>query len=136
MSEQTANRKDAEQDTSERAERLLRLGLAPSLWFAHFLACYITVSLYCQKWAPDDASLGTARLLCLIYTVVALLGIAWRARDSWTRHRFGRASIPHDFDTAADRHRFLGFAEFLLSVLSFVATLYVALPFGFLATCR
>jgi hypothetical protein len=69
------------------------------------------------------------------YTVLALSGIGsigWRA---WRRHRYGSASRPHDDDTPADRHRFLGFAAVLLSGLSAVAVLYAALAAVCIGSC-
>jgi hypothetical protein len=45
-------------------------------------------------------------------------------------------TTPHDADTIQDRRRFLAYATLLLSGLSFVATLFVALPAVFFASCR
>lgn len=121
---------------SERRENLLKLAVGPGIWVSHLLASYVTVALYCAKVAPKDGPLSSSRWLVLAYTVAALVGIAWIARDAYRRHRFGTGAVPHDFDTPQDRHRFLGFAGFLLAIISFVGVLYVALPFAFVSTCR
>lgn len=120
----------------EHEESLLRLALCPAIWAAHFLACYLTVALWCEKVAPPGHELGLARWLCVGYTVVSLIALGACARNAHLRHRFLGGRIPHDFDSPVDRHRFLGFAEFLLALLSFVAVSYVALPFGVFSTCR
>jgi hypothetical protein len=44
--------------------------------------------------------------------------------------------LPHDHDTPADRHRFLGFATFLLGLLSALATIFTALVAIFFQDCR
>jgi hypothetical protein len=49
---------------------------------------------------------------------------------------FATAEPPHDESTREDRHRFLGFATMILCGLSFVATVYVALPTLLISTCR
>lgn len=120
----------------EQEESLFRLALCPSIWAVHFLACYITVALWCEKMVPPGGELGMARWLCVGYSAAALIAIAAAAKGAHRRHRFLGGRIPHDFDSPVDRHRFLGFAEFLLALLSFVAVTYVALPFGVFSTCR
>lgn len=52
------------------------------------------------------------------------------------RHRAGDATAPHDFDSRADRHRFLGFTLALLSGVAIVGVLFAAMPALFLETCR
>lgn len=120
----------------EQKESLLRLALSPAIWLVHFLACYLTVALWCEKVVSPGGELGAARFLCVGYTAVALIAIGVCAKSAHRRHRFLGGRIPHDFDSPVDRHRFLGFAEFLLALLSFVAVSYVALPFGVFSTCR
>ena len=71
-----------------------------------------------------------------VYTVLALVGIGVVGWIGWRRHGYGTGAVPHDFDTQADRHRFLGFATVLLSGLSAVAVLYVAAVAMFFRTCR
>ncbi|HEY1107104.1 MAG TPA: hypothetical protein VGE76_00685, partial [Opitutaceae bacterium] len=87
-------------------------------------------------FAPTDGSLQPVRWLIAGYTIVALVGIAITARGGLRRHRRGTESIPHDYDTAGDRHGFLGYATVLLSGLSAVAVLFAALVIVFFKDCR
>lgn len=120
----------------ERHESLWRLALSPSIWALHFLLSYITAAVWCAKFAPADGSLQPVRWLIAGYTVAALIGIALTARGGLRRHRRGTESIPHDYDTAGDRHGFLGYATVLLSGLSAVAVLFAALVIVFFKDCR
>lgn len=120
----------------EKNESLWILTVSPTLWAAHFLLSYLTAAVWCAKVAGRDGSLGTVRVAIAVYTVLALLGIGITGWIGYRRHSFGEGETPHDYDTPEDRHRFLGFATLLLSALSAVATLYVALAAVFLGTCR
>lgn len=120
----------------EKNESLWILTVSPTLWAAHFLLSYLTAAVWCAKVVGRDGSLSTVRVAIAVYTVLALLGIGLNGWLGYRRHSFGDASTPHDFDSPADRHRFLGFATLLLSALSAVATLYVALAAVFIETCR
>ena len=120
----------------EENESLWILTVSPVMWAAHFLLSYLTAAIWCAKLAGPDASLGGVRVAIAVYTVLALLGIGITGRIAFRRHRFGSATVPHDFDTPADRHRFLGFATLLLSALSAVAILYVALAAVFIGSCH
>jgi hypothetical protein len=123
-------------DLVEKNESLWILAVPPVIWAVHFLLCYITAAIGCAKLAGPDGSLGGVRIAIAVYTVVALLGIGSIGWLAFRRHQFGSATAPHDFDTQEDRHRFLGFATLLLSVLSAVATLYVALAAIFIGSCH
>lgn len=120
----------------ERNESLWRLTISPVIWSVHFLVSYVTVAVWCAKVAGRYGLLSDARVLVAVYTVIALAGIAVTGWDAYRRHRIGGTTVPHDFDTAEDRHRFLGFASLLLSLLSGVATIYVALAAVFIQTCH
>jgi hypothetical protein len=76
------------------------------------------------------------RVMIAIYTAVALIGIGLNGWAGWRRHTFGSSTLPHDYDSPEDRHRFLGFATFLLAVLSAIATIFVASVTLFFADCR
>ncbi|QOR37642.1 hypothetical protein HNO52_03240 [Billgrantia diversa] len=117
-------------------ESLWPLAMGPLLWTVHFVLSYATAAVWCAKVGGESGSLGGVRLAIGIYTVLTLSGIAIVIWRGLRKHRFGTATVPHDFDTPADRHRFLGFATVLLGGLSFVATLYVALPAVFIESCR
>lgn len=116
----------------ETRESLLMLAVSPTIWAVHFLLSYITAAVWCAKMA---APLGPVRIAIAVFTVVALAGIGIAAWRGARHHQYGGSTLPHDFDTAADRHRFLGFATLLLSGLSAVATIFVALTALFFDTC-
>ena len=71
-----------------------------------------------------------------VYTVLALMGIGVTGFIGYRRNRFHHSTMPHDRDTPEDRHGFLGFATLLLSGLSFIATLFVALAAYFIKECH
>lgn len=121
---------------AEHNESLWVLTVAPAIWALHFLMCYITAAIWCAKLAGRSAPLGDARLLIWTYTVFALAGIAGIGWRGLRQHRFGHAELPHDFDSAEDRHRFIGFATLLLAGLSAVSTVFVALAAVFIGDCR
>lgn len=120
----------------EKRESLWMLTISPLIWSLHFLLSYATAAVWCEKVAGRDGSLWDVRVAIAIYTLVALIGIGITGWIGFRRHSYGDAGTPHDFDTPEDRHRFLGFATLLLSALSAVATLYVALAAVFIETCR
>ena len=120
----------------EEKESLWRLIVSPTIWAVHFMACYVTAAIWCAKYAPRFGSLEPVRWAIAIYTVAALIGIAWNGFGGLRRHRFGSESLPHDFDTPGDRHRFLGFATTLLAALSAVAVVFAAMVVVFFEDCR
>jgi hypothetical protein len=120
----------------EEHESLWLLILSPVLWAAHFLLCYSTAAIWCAKLAGPDGSLGGVRVAIAIYTVLALSGIVVIGWQAFHRHTFGSTTAAHDFDSPEGRHGFLGFATFLLSALSAVATLYAALTAVFIRSCQ
>jgi len=123
-------------ETHESRQSLWRLALPPLLWTAHFLLTYLTVAIWCAKVAGRDGPLGVTRAAIAVYTVAALAGIAIVGWRGWQRHAFDGSETQHDFDTPADRHRFLGFATTLLAGLSAVATIFTALAAVFFRDCR
>jgi hypothetical protein len=122
-------------DISEKNQSLWLLTVAPALWGLHLLLCYLTAAIWCGVLVGRDGSLSSVRFAIAIYTVLALIGIGITGLIGYRRHTYGNASPPHDFDSPQDRHRFLGLATLLLSALSAVATLYVALPALFIRSC-
>jgi hypothetical protein len=120
----------------EKHERLWLLAVSPTIWAAHFLLCYITAAIWCAKFATRFGSITPVRWAILGYTVAALVAISLNARSGLRRHRRGSESVPHDFDTAGDRHGFLGYATVLLSALSAVAVVFAALVVIFFNDCR
>lgn len=120
----------------EHKESLWFVIVSPIIWAVHFMACYITAAIWCEKYAPRYGTLAPARWALTLYTVVALAGIAVNGWKGWRRHQLPGGEVPHDEDTPEDRHRFLGFATFLLAGISAVATLYAALVIVFVEDCR
>ena len=120
----------------EDRESLWLLASGPTVWALHFLLCYGTVAVWCAKVAEADGPLGLARAAVAVYTVLALGAIAAIGVHGYRRHSYGDASVPHDYGTAADRHRLLGFATSLLAGLSFIATVFVGAAAAFIETCR
>jgi hypothetical protein len=123
-------------ETHESRQSLWRPVIPPMIWAAHFLLSYITAAIWCAKFAGRDGSLAGARVAILVYTVLALTGISIVGWRGWRRHTFDGSETQHDFDTPADRHRFLGFATALLAGLSVVATIFTALAAVFFSDCR
>lgn len=121
---------------SEQRESLWLLTVSPVIWSAHFLLSYITAAVWCARFAGPEGGLWTARVAIGVYTVLALIGIGITGWRGYQRHLFGTATSTHDFDSPAGRHGFLGFAVVALSMLSAIATVYVALPIAFLENCR
>lgn len=136
MATRRDNRESHPEPPAERRESLWILTVSPTIWAAHFLLSYVTAAVWCAKAADRAASLAGVRTAVAVYTAVALAGILVTAWCGYRRHEHGTAAVPHDFDTPADRHRFLGFATLLLSGLSAVAVVYVALSAVFIGSCR
>ena len=119
----------------ESKESLWFLIVSPIVWAAHFLLCYITAAVWCEKYAPADGSLAPVRWAIAAYTAVALVIIGWNGWIGWRRSQHGPVDTKH-FDSPADRHRFLGFATLLLAGLSAVATLFAGIVALFMEDCR
>lgn len=113
----------AHHELHEQHENLWLLAASPTIWAAHFMLAYVTAAIWCAKLLGAPQLL---RALVIVYTLAALGGIAWVGLHGWRAHRYGDAELPHDFDSPADRHRFLGFARVLLSGLSAAAVLFAA----------
>jgi hypothetical protein len=122
--------------TAEQHQSLWLLTASPVVWAVHFMLCYITAAIWCEKLAGPDKSLWEVRVAIATYTAIALVVIGIVGWIGYRRHSFGSADLPHDDDTPDDRHRFLGFSTLLLSGLSAVATLYAALVAVFIGSCH
>jgi hypothetical protein len=122
-------------DAGAPGESLWAMIVAPTIWAVHFLACYILAAVFCAK--AGTADFASVRWWIAGFTFVALGAIAACAIQAFRLGHFmeGEAA-PHDADTIHDRRRFLAYATLLLSGLSFVATLFVALPAVFVESCR
>lgn len=114
-------------------ESLWTLFTAPLVWAAHFLLCYVLAAVWCAK--QGNAGFAVVQTGVAAATVFALAMIVASAWLAWRQWGFGTRDPPHDDPTAHDRTLFQGFATLLLSGLSFVAVLYVALPLLFVSGC-
>lgn len=123
--------------TSETDRSLWTLIVAPTIWAAHFLLSYVVAAVYCAKVLEPVTDLAPVRYWVAGLTIAALAVIT--ATGIAANRRSGPGllfELPHEEDTARDRRYFMGHSTMLLSGLSFVATLYVALPILFIETCR
>ena len=122
-------------DVAERNLELWMLAASPATWAIHFMACYLTAAIWCAKAGRTASTQPPLATAIAVYTAIALLAIAAIGARGWRRHRLGEEPPPHDDDTPEDRHRFLGWATFLLSALSAIAVCYSALVAVFLRSC-
>lgn len=117
------------------AESRQRLWIVPAplvIWVTHFLLCYVTAALWCGRIV---GGVEPPRMLIAVYTLVGLAAIAAIAWTGYRAHRHGGETPPHDADSAADRHRFIGHATTLIAGLSAVAVIYSAMAAVVIRTC-
>jgi hypothetical protein len=117
----------------KEVESLWTLFTAPVVWAVHFLVCYVLAAVWCAKYG--DLGFGVVQAGIAAATLAAIAMILLSAWLAWRQWGFGTYDPPHDDPTAHDRRRFQGFATLLLSGLSLVAVLYVALPLLFIDGC-
>ncbi|WP_372724532.1 transmembrane prediction [Novipirellula sp.] len=117
-----------------RRNHILWLVVPPGVWAVHFLASYLTIAIWCAKFADESADATPVRIAVAIYTVLALAIIVGMGFLSYRQHRTG-GTAPHDEDTPGDHIRFTGQATFLLSLLSGVATFFTSLVVVFVGSC-
>ena len=120
----------------KEVESLWTLFTAPTVWAFHFVVCYVVVAIYCEKAPVWDIEFDTIRMGLGIFTLIALAMILLAAYLAWRQWGFGSGDPPHSQATDQDRRLFQGFATLLLSGLSFVAVIYVAIPLIFIAGCQ
>jgi hypothetical protein len=119
----------------KQVDTLWTLFTAPVVWALHFLTCYIGAAIYCAKPNLFGVGFEVVRLGIAATTFLALAAISVSAWLAWRQWGFGSNDPPHDDPTRHDRMLFQGFATLLLSGLSFVAVIYVALPALFVMEC-
>lgn len=117
----------------KEVETLWTLFTAPVVWAAHFLVCYVLAATWCAK--HGDFGFGVVQAGIAAATIIAAGMILFSAWLAWRQWGFGTDGPPHDEPTRHDRRHFQGFATLLLSGLSLVAVLYVALPLFFIRDC-
>ncbi|WP_223861535.1 hypothetical protein [Geminicoccus harenae] len=107
----------------------------PTIWALHFLFCYVTAAVICAKSGlsadlrPIQIAIGAATVVAALLIVAA----GWKAYRHW---RPSSELPPYDDPSDDDREQFLGISTFLLSCLSLVGVVFVALPALFIADCR
>lgn len=107
---------------------------SPTVWAAHFLFCYVGVSVGCAK--AGSAVMPIMRVAIVGATILALLLVAFFGTVAWLQARLDGEAPPHDGATVGDRTRLVGTAKLLLAGLSFIAILYVAMPALVFTDCR
>ncbi|WP_238371211.1 hypothetical protein [Heliomarina baculiformis] len=133
MSEDRQKTRDGEvEEFAEEQASLWRITLSPLAWAAHFVICYGLVALSCAKGLPVESV--RQGLIVFSVVVLALIGwIGWRAWRQWDVRETG--DYLNQQGKAEDRHRFLGHAAFLLSIISFIGVVFVSLPLLLLEGC-
>ncbi|RLQ89538.1 hypothetical protein D8780_09625 [Notoacmeibacter ruber] len=136
--EETPENKEERRRFAEEASSLWLITLSPLAWAIHFILSYGGAALYCARFAPAEFDpVPFMRLSIAGITVLALAVIGYVAWVSWRQWDY---LDDYDYDHAKavgeDRHEFLGHAAFLLSIMSAIAVIYVAMPAIFMETCR
>jgi len=115
-----------------RHRSIRHMVLAPTVWALHFAAVYVIAAIDCAKTGtPGIARAGTAGLTLLALIAIGIIG--WRAWVQWTYAADRDAG--HDQPTTLDRRTFLGHGGFLLSLVSLIGVVFVALPALFIRSC-
>lgn len=131
----TARHQD-DREFAEESDSLWRIVFAPTLWVLHFLLCYTATAIICSRM-PEPENLSALRIFVAVLTLLCLSGIGFIGWRSWVQWGFRDDRVHvQDRPTEEHRHEFLGHASFLLSIVSFIAVCYVALPALFLGTCQ
>jgi hypothetical protein len=124
---------------SRTAESRQRLWIVPGplvIWALHFMLSYVTVALWCGRLAGRLEPLAIAQTAIVAYTAIALTALAAIGRMGYKAHALGAGEPPHDADSPADRHRFIGFAALLVTGLSATAVLFTAGSAMLVETCQ
>lgn len=128
-----------EEEFAEEEASLARITFGPLIWAAHFLASYAATAVLCAKLPEPREHLDLLRWGIGAATLLALGAIAWIGWRSFRQWREGNEDGPLEDDadgSGEDRHQFLGHAAFLLAVISFIGTVYTAMPALLAASCR
>ena len=118
-----------------QVETLWTLFTAPIVWALHFLACYVSAAIFCEKPGFLGNDFDNLRIAIGTVTVLSLGMILLSAALAWRQWGFGTGDPPHDDPTRRDRLLFQGYATLLLSGLSFVAVIFTAMPALFFTEC-
>ncbi|MCB2053929.1 MAG: hypothetical protein KDE35_06780 [Geminicoccaceae bacterium] len=109
----------------------------PTIWAVHFLISYLAAAILCAR-ADRTAPLDPVFWTVMTATAVALMLIALVVLRLWRVEKFSTVDEDLEFErnTPEERHRFLAHVSLMLSVLSAVGVLYVAMPVLLIDTCR
>jgi hypothetical protein len=107
----------------------------PTIWALHFLFCYVFAAVVCAK-SGLQADLHAIQVAIAIATGVAAVLILLAGFKAYHHWRPSTELPPYDDPSDDDREQFLGISTFLLSGLSLVGVIFVALPALFMADCR
>lgn len=111
---------------TQKKTSLWILGLSPLVWSHHFLFSYVFAAVWCAKASGRSGDIKEVRTAISIVTALSLLVVAREIYKGYQKHKSTEGELPHDDDTPEDREKFLGFARFLISCLSFVAIVFNA----------
>ncbi|PVA05564.1 hypothetical protein [Thalassorhabdomicrobium marinisediminis] len=127
------NKHEEQKRFRAEATSLWKITFGPLVWAVHFVATYGLTALTCAKgWPLDPLRIGVG-----VGTVLALAGILWLGWGAWAQWDTLRdREWENDAPTDEDRHQFLGHAAFLLSIISFIGVVYVALPILLFGSCQ
>jgi hypothetical protein len=133
---------DVSQDQRARVTWAVFLA-GPVIWFAYFMLVYLVAEAGCTGGGPglrlfDPPVPTVVTLATTAVAALACLGFAgWGYRQWRTSKHQSAAGEAGDRsgDLVNDLGGSLGFAGFLLSLLSFVTILFVGLPALFLPAC-
>lgn len=117
-------------------DSLIGMVAGPLVWAAHFLFCYVLVSVACAFGFASAAGggWGTVPILLVIASVLALASIAGLALLAYRRGgEAGGSRRPEDAEAA--RHRFMSLTAMLLGVLSAIGVVYTSVPLFVLPPC-
>ncbi|MGR3571829.1 hypothetical protein [Brevirhabdus sp.] len=118
------------------SDSLWRITLSPVIWALHFVTVYGATAIYCAKLVPDEGAILGLRYGIAAVTVAAVLAIVLIGWRSWKHWGYLKThDYRHELSVVEHRHRFLGHAAFLLSVISLIAVLYSSLPAIFIGNC-
>lgn len=123
--------------TTTRKDSLWALIAGPTIWSVYFLAVYVAAAIICAKSDTAAGDVAVLRGAVAAFGTAALAAIGGAGIRAWRRWRSAGGGLPpHGDDTHQSRHQFMSLATLLLCGLSFVATIYVAMPAAFITTCR
>lgn len=116
-----------------KLNHLISMVAAPIIWAAHFVICYVLVSLACGFGWTRFTVLGMdpAELGIVIITLVSLGLLAYTGVTNFEKFRQARGNDAGNADMSA----FFSLASLLLCALSTVALVWVAFPTLMLPTC-